>query len=47
MYDQYIGSAHAEDAMMADLWKNIAIDAANTAEKKTTLLVTCDHGPGR
>ncbi len=43
-YDQYLNSAHAEDAMIKDLW--------NTVQKmpeykgKTTLLLTCDHGRG-
>ncbi len=44
MYDQYLKSAHAEDAMLADLWKTLQ----NMPQYKgtTTLLVTCDHGRG-
>jgi hypothetical protein len=43
-YDQYIGAAHAEDAMLADLWKTLQ---SNPQYKgKTTLLITCDHGRG-
>ncbi len=44
MYDQYIGSAHAEDAMIADLWKTL--QSIPQYRGKTTLLVTCDHGRG-
>ncbi|HSC40532.1 MAG TPA: hypothetical protein VLD19_21765, partial [Chitinophagaceae bacterium] len=36
MYDQYIGSAHAEDAMMADLWKTL--QSMPQYRGKTTLL---------
>jgi hypothetical protein len=43
-YDQYIGSAHAEDAMLADLWKTV--QAMPAYRNKTTLLITCDHGRG-
>lgn len=43
-YDQYIGSAHAEDAMLADLWKTLQADPQY--KNKTTLIVTCDHGRG-
>jgi hypothetical protein len=43
-YDQYLKSAHAEDAMIADLW-NI-IQTNKQYKNKTTLLITCDHGRG-
>ena len=43
-YDQYIGSAHAEDGMIADLWKTI--QSMPEYKDKTTLIVTCDHGRG-
>lgn len=44
MYDQYIGSAYAEDGMIADLWKTL--QSMPQYKGKTTLLVTCDHGRG-
>jgi bisphosphoglycerate-independent phosphoglycerate mutase (AlkP superfamily) len=44
MYDQYIGSAHAEDAMIADLWKTL--QSMPQYKDKTTLLITVDHGRG-
>ncbi|MEO8406170.1 MAG: alkaline phosphatase family protein [Chitinophagaceae bacterium] len=44
MYDQYIGSAHATDAMIADLWKTI--QSMPQYKGKTTMLLTCDHGRG-
>ena len=44
MYDQYIGSAHAQDAMIADLWKTIQL--IPQYRNKTSLLITCDHGRG-
>lgn len=44
MYDQYIGSAHAQDAMIADLWNTI--QALPQYKNSTTLLITCDHGRG-
>jgi hypothetical protein len=44
MYDQYLKSAHAEDAMIADLW-NI-IQTTPEYKNKTTLIITCDHGRG-
>ncbi len=44
LYDQYLGSAHAEDAMLADLWKTI--QSMPQYKDKTTLIVTCDHGRG-
>ncbi|MFI5153454.1 MAG: alkaline phosphatase family protein [Chitinophagales bacterium] len=43
-YDQYLGSAHAEDGMIADLWK--LVQSMPDYRNKTTLLVTCDHGRG-
>lgn len=43
-YDQYLKSAHAEDAMIEDLW-NI-IQSSEHYKNKTTLLITCDHGRG-
>ncbi len=43
-YDQYLNSAHAEDAMIADLWKTI--QSMPEYKDKTTLIVTCDHGRG-
>ena len=43
-YDQYIKSAFAEDAMIADLWKTI--QSIPQYANKTTLIVTCDHGRG-
>jgi hypothetical protein len=44
MYDQYIGSASAQDAMIADLWK--LLQSLPQYKDKTTLLITCDHGRG-
>lgn len=44
MYDQYLGAAHAEDGMLADLWKTL--QGMPAYQGKTTLLVTCDHGRG-
>jgi Metalloenzyme superfamily len=44
LYDQYIGSAHAEDAMLADLWKTI--QSIPQYKNKTSLIITCDHGRG-
>jgi hypothetical protein len=44
LYDQYIGSAHAEDAMIADLWKTL--QGIPAYRDKTTLIITCDHGRG-
>ena len=43
-YDQYLNSAHAEDAMIADLWRIIQSD--EFYKNKTTLIITCDHGRG-
>lgn len=44
MYDQYLKSAHAEDAMIADLWN--LLQSMPGYKNKTTLIVTCDHGRG-
>lgn len=44
MYDQYLKSAHAEDAMIADLWKTV--QSINQYKDKSTLIITCDHGRG-
>jgi len=43
-YDQYLKSAHAEDAMLADIWNIIQSDPQY--KNKTTLIITCDHGRG-
>ena len=43
-YDQYLKSAHAEDAMLADIWNLIQSDPLY--KNKTTLIITCDHGRG-
>jgi hypothetical protein len=43
-YDQYLGAAHAEDAMIADLWK--IVQSMPEYANKTTLIITCDHGRG-
>jgi hypothetical protein len=43
-YDQYLKSAHAEDAMLADLWHYI--QSSLQYKNKTTLIITCDHGRG-
>ena len=44
VYDQYLGSAHAEDAMIADLWNTM--QSIPQYKDKTTLIITCDHGRG-
>jgi Type I phosphodiesterase / nucleotide pyrophosphatase len=44
LYDQYLMSAHAEDGMLADLWKTV--QSLPQYRNKTTLIVTCDHGRG-
>lgn len=44
MYDQYLKSAYAEDAMIADLWKTL--QSMPEYKNKTTLIITCDHGRG-
>ena len=43
-YDQYLKSANAEDAMIADLWHYI--QSSPVYKGKTTLIITCDHGRG-
>ena len=43
-YDYYLGAVHAEDGMLADIWKTV--QAMPEYAGKTTLLVTCDHGRG-
>jgi hypothetical protein len=43
-YDQYIKSAHAQDAMIADLWR--MMQAMPQYRNKTALLITTDHGRG-
>ncbi|MBS1669663.1 MAG: alkaline phosphatase family protein [Bacteroidetes bacterium] len=43
-YDHYLGAAHAEDGMLADIWKTV--QSMPGYKDKTTLLVTCDHGRG-
>lgn len=43
-YDQYLKSAYAEDAMLADIWNIIQSDSQY--KNKTTLIITCDHGRG-
>ncbi len=44
LYDQYLNSAHAEDAMISDLWQTLQKDP--TYRNKTTLVITTDHGRG-
>jgi hypothetical protein len=44
MYDQYIGSAHAQDAMIRDIWNTV--QSMPQYRNKTTLLITVDHGRG-
>lgn len=44
LYDQYIGSAHAEDAMIRDIWNTV--QSMPQYRNKTTLLITVDHGRG-
>jgi len=44
LYDQYLGAAHAEDAMIADLWS--ILQSLPQYKNKTTLIITCDHGRG-
>ncbi len=44
IYDQYLKSAHAEDAMIADLWNTI--QSMPEYKNKTTLIISCDHGRG-
>jgi hypothetical protein len=44
MYDQYINSAHSQDAMIADMWK--LLQSMPGYKGKTTMLITVDHGRG-
>jgi len=44
MYGQYLKSAHAEDAMIKDLWN--LIQSMTEYRDKTALVITCDHGRG-
>ncbi|MFT4155101.1 alkaline phosphatase family protein [Parafilimonas sp.] len=44
MYDQYLKSAHAEDAMIANLWETL--QSMPQYKNKTTLMITCDHARG-
>lgn len=44
LYDQYLKSAHAEDAMIRDLWT--LVQSLPAYRDKTTLIITCDHGRG-
>lgn len=44
LYDQYLMSAHAQDAMIADLWQTV--QTLPQYRNKTTLLITADHGRG-
>ncbi|WP_208419838.1 alkaline phosphatase family protein [Paraflavitalea devenefica] len=44
MYDQYVGSAHAEDAMIRDIWNTV--QSMPGYKDKTSLLITVDHGRG-
>jgi hypothetical protein len=44
MYDQYIGSAYSQDAMIADLWHTV--QSMPQYKNKTTLIITVDHGRG-
>lgn len=43
-YDQYLKSAHAQDAMIADLWQ--LMQTMPQYRDKTALLITTDHGRG-
>lgn len=43
-YDMYIKTAHAEDAMVRDLWT--ILQSMPEYRNKTTLVLTCDHGRG-
>ena len=44
MYDQYLASAHAEDGMIADMWRTV--QSMPEYKDKTTFIITCDHGRG-
>ncbi len=43
-YDRYIESAHAEDAMIADIWH--LLQSMPQYKDKTALVISCDHGRG-
>lgn len=43
-YDQYIGTAHAEDGMIANLWNQL--QSMPDYKDQTTMILTCDHGRG-
>lgn len=43
-YDQYIKSAHAQDAMIADLWRTV--QSMPQYKDKTALIIATDHGRG-
>jgi hypothetical protein len=43
-YDQYLNSAHAEDAMIGDLWNTL--QSIPQYKNTTALIITCDHGRG-
>lgn len=44
LYDQYLKSAHAQDAMMADMWTTL--QSLPEYAGKTAMLITTDHGRG-
>lgn len=44
MYHEYLKAAHAEDAMIADLWQ--LVQSMPEYKDKTTLIITTDHGRG-
>jgi Type I phosphodiesterase / nucleotide pyrophosphatase len=44
LYDQYLKSAHAEDAMIRDLWNTL--QSMPEYKANTSLIITCDHGRG-
>jgi len=43
-YDNYLNTAHQEDAFLNELWNYI--QASPFYNNKTTLFITCDHGRG-
>lgn len=44
LYDQYLKSAHAEDAMISNLWT--MMQSIPQYKNNTTFIITCDHGRG-
>lgn len=44
LYDQYLKAAHAEDGMIADMWR--LLQSTPGYANNTVLLVACDHGRG-